>query len=74
MPKLKGKGLEKMVTGASPDALNLISMMLKFDPKKRPKIDEILKHSYFTKHTIPTPVLNHLRLGAADGLPRKNRA
>ena len=40
-----------------PLAKNLISEILKQNPKERPKLDDILKHSWFDQHPLLRPVL-----------------
>jgi CTD kinase subunit alpha len=38
----------------SPDALDLISQIFRYDPAKRPSAEEVLNHSYFTSEA-PAP-------------------
>ena len=39
--------LKVLIPNACPDAINLISEMLKFDPSKRPNASQVLQHPYF---------------------------
>lgn len=39
--------LEKIIKNASPDAINLIYSMLRWDPNKRITASQILQHTYF---------------------------
>jgi len=43
----KGKSLEKILTNATPDALELIKKMLTLDPTKRISVVKALEHQYF---------------------------
>ncbi|CAD8064171.1 unnamed protein product [Paramecium primaurelia] len=45
--------LEKVIPNASPEALELIRDMLKYDPQKRPSAKQILEYPYFTNHCFP---------------------
>lgn len=45
----RGFGLEKLLPNASPEALEVISSMLKFGPQQRATADEILNMPYFRR-------------------------
>jgi len=47
MAPSKGKSLEKILTKATPDALDLVTKMLRLDPSKRISVVEALEHPYF---------------------------
>jgi len=47
MAPTRGKSLEKILTKATPDALDLVTKMLKLDPSKRISVVEALEHTYF---------------------------
>ncbi|CEM34961.1 unnamed protein product [Vitrella brassicaformis CCMP3155] len=47
IPSSKGKRLTEVFPKANPDALDLVSKMLAFDPNKRISVDDALKHKYF---------------------------
>ena len=51
-PTNPGIDLEKIITGASSEAIDLIRQMLKWDPNKRATAKALLKHPFFTNHTI----------------------
>ena len=51
-PTNPGIELEKIVTGASSEAIDLMKQMLKWDPNKRATAKALLKHPFFTNHTI----------------------
>ena len=51
-PTNPGIELEKVVTGASSEAIDLMKQMLKWDPNKRATAKALLKHPFFTNHTI----------------------
>ena len=51
-PTNPGIDLEKVVTGASSEAIDLMKQMLKWDPNKRATAKALLKHPFFTNHTI----------------------
>jgi serine/threonine protein kinase len=47
MPIYKKRDLYDYIPTASHEAVNIMEIMLKFDPQKRPSADELLKNSYF---------------------------
>ena len=51
-PTNPGIDLEKIVTGASSEAIDLMKQMLKWDPNKRATAKALLKHPFFANHTI----------------------
>ena len=51
-PTNPGIELEKVVPGASSEAIDLMKQMLKWDPNKRATAKALLKHPFFTNHTI----------------------
>ena len=51
-PTYPGIDLEKIITGASSEAIDLIKQMLQWDPNKRATAKALLKHPFFTNHTI----------------------
>ena len=51
-PTNPGIELEKVVTGASSEAIDLMKQMLKWDPNKRATAKALLRHPFFTNHTI----------------------
>jgi len=51
-PTNPGIDLEKVVTGASSEAIDLMKQMLQWDPNKRATAKALLKHPFFTNHTI----------------------
>ena len=51
-PTNPGIDLEKIITGASSEAIDLLRQMLKWDPNKRATAKALLKHPFFTNHTI----------------------
>jgi serine/threonine protein kinase len=58
-PKIKGKGLKKLINNASSDAIDFMLSTLKYDAKKRPTASELLKHSFFRDHTISKDVYEY---------------
>ena len=51
-PTNPGIDLEKVVTGASSEAIDLMKQMLQWDPNKRATAKALLKHPFFTNHAI----------------------
>ena len=51
-PTNPGIDLEKVVTGASSEAIDLMKQMLQWDPNKRATAKALLKHPFFTNHSI----------------------
>ena len=66
-PTNPGIELEKVVTGASSEAIDLMKQMLKWDPNKRATAKALLKHPFFTNHTINsyfyTEIQRHIFFG-----------
>ena len=51
-PTNPGIDLEKIIPGASSEAIDLMKLMLQWDPNKRATAKMLLKHPFFTNHTI----------------------
>ena len=51
-PTNAGTDLEKIIPGASNEAIDLMKLMLKWDPNKRATAKMLLKHPFFTNHRI----------------------
>lgn len=51
-------GLAAAIPNASPNALSLISSMLRYDPSRRPSASQCLRHAFFTNPTSNTTVTN----------------
>ena len=51
-PTNSGSDLEKIIPGASSEAIDLMKLMLKWDPNKRATAKMLLKHPFFTNHSI----------------------
>jgi len=51
-PTNSGTELEKIVIGASSEAIDLMKQMLQWDPNKRATAKALLKHPFFTNHVI----------------------
>lgn len=49
MPQYKKKKLSEVVKNASNSALQVLEMMLAYDPVKRPSADELMTHPYFAE-------------------------
>lgn len=46
LPKKKGKDFDKLFSGASAEAIDLLRKMLTFDPNKRITVEQALGHAY----------------------------
>ena len=51
-PTCPGTDLEKVIPGASAEAIDLMKQMIQWDPNKRATAKNLLKHPFFTNHTI----------------------
>ena len=51
-PTNPGTDLEKIIPGASFEAIDLMKLMLQWDPNKRATAKLLLKHPFFTNHII----------------------
>ena len=51
-PTCSGTDLEKAIPDASPEAIDLMKQMIQWDPNKRAIAKKLLKHPFFTNHTI----------------------
>lgn len=50
MPACEGLPFNKIFPNASPEALDLLEKMLKFDPNERLSASEALRHPYFKEY------------------------
>lgn len=51
-PKFVASGLPKKILAGSPDLVDLISWMLKFNPADRPTAEEILSHPFIRGQSV----------------------
>lgn len=58
MTPSKGKNLGKILTKATPDALDLVTKMLRLDPSKRISVVEALEHPYLKELHDPKKEVN----------------
>jgi len=68
-PQFAQTPLSKIVTGASPEALDLLQMMLAWDPNKRPTAVQCLQHPYFSLGLKPMMPLGEP--GGGEPLPTR---
>jgi hypothetical protein len=65
--------LSKIITNASPEAIDLISQLCAWDPTRRPTVQQVLAHPYFAGEsripslTTPTPAFERRPAGAFGG-------
>lgn len=57
IPALPATQLTTLVPSASPEAVDLMNAMLRWDPSKRPTAVEALQHPYFHKTPIQLPAI-----------------
>lgn len=53
MPKREGKNFEELFKGANPQAIDLLKMMLTYDPADRITVADSLKHPYLKQLHYP---------------------
>ena len=51
-PTCPGNDLEKIIPEASPEAIDMMKSMIKWDPNKRATAKNLLNHPFFTNHII----------------------
>ena len=51
-PTCQGTDLEKVIPEASSEAIDLMKLMIQWDPNKRATAKKLLEHPFFTNHTI----------------------
>ena len=51
-PTCSGTDLEKVIPDDSPEAIDLMKQMIQWDPNKRATAKKLLKHPFFTNHTL----------------------
>ena len=52
-PKYEKKDFTQFFVGASPTAVDLLTLLLNMDPDKRPTAEQALGHRYFQKYHMP---------------------
>lgn len=72
-PKIKGKGLKRLITNASSDAINFMLATLQYDPKSRPTASELLRHPFFKNHKISSDIYAHAKGKNLKNLELKKR-
>jgi serine/threonine protein kinase len=53
-PQFSPTPLNKIITNASPEAIDLITALCSWDPAKRPTAVQCLQHPYFSVRACPT--------------------
>lgn len=64
---IAGTGLESIIPNASPDAIDLISSMLQWDPTQRPSAMHALRHRFFQAGEKVPPLAPGLTKGSGYG-------
>ena len=52
-PKYTKKDFKQFFVGASPLAVEVLTLLLDMDPDKRPTAEQALEHQYFAKYHMP---------------------
>ena len=52
-PKYVKKDFTQFFVGASPTAVDLLTLLLNMDPDKRPTAEQALQHQYFSQYHMP---------------------
>ena len=52
-PKYVKKDFKQFFVGASPMAVEVLTLLLDMDPDKRPTAEQALQHPYFSKYHMP---------------------
>jgi serine/threonine protein kinase len=65
--------LKKLITNASPDAIDFMISTLQYDSRKRPTASELLKHPFFKNHSISKDVYQYATGKKAKLLEAKKR-
>ena len=66
-PHFSGTDLKSIIPDASDDAIDLMKLMLQWDPNKRATANNLLNHRFFTNYTISNIISN------PDGISQKNK-
>ena len=66
-PNFTGTDLKNIIPDASDDAIDLMKLMLQWDPNKRPTANNLLNHRFFTNYTISNIISN------PDGVSQTNK-
>lgn len=73
-PSFSPKPLSSILTNASPEAVDLITILCAWDPARRPSVQQALAHPYFTSHpaihpalSTPPPMRERRLVGAGGG-------
>ena len=66
-PHFSGTDLKSIIPDASDDAIDLMKLMLQWDPNKRATANNLLNHRFFTNYTISNIISN------PDGVSQTNK-
>ena len=67
LPNFTGIDLKTIIPQACDDAIDLMKLMLQWDPNKRATANNLLNHRFFTNYTISNIISN------PDGISQKNK-
>ncbi|MEW5296929.1 MAG: hypothetical protein WDW36_000175 [Sanguina aurantia] len=73
-PQFSVTPLQKIITNASPEAIDLITAMCQWDPNKRPTAVQALQHPYFSVGMRPSPPLTASTVSSSDTRPNSHAA
>lgn len=71
--QIAGSSIQSAIPKACPEAVDLISQLLRWDPAARPSASRALQHPFFQGSSIPPPLPNTVYIETSKVTPQKEK-